>query len=1404
MTIDLMAESWHRCSHCGAELSSGQLDGFCPACLLVAHMEDESGVGTVQTVLDPAVTGQPNESPTAKHLYPKRFGEFEICGEIGRGGMGLVYKARHTSLHRLVALKMILAGPVSSPEFSQRFRTEARAAAALDHPHIVPIYEVGEIDGQQFYAMRLVEGGNLAEYLQREGPPDSQQAATWLKSLAEAVHYAHQHGVLHRDLKPANILLDADLQPYIADFGLAKLMDEDSSLTLSQVTLGTPNYMSPEQAAGKLRQLTSASDIYSLGAMFWELLTGRKLFEGGSPLATIQSVLEEDPAPPSSVLRLVPADLDTICLKCLQKEPGRRYRSARELAEDLGRWLRGEPILARRVGFAERTWLWCRRKPALAAMAGTALLALLVTISVAGWRIRVAAQQEALQRYVAKIREANRAIEDGAVDHALEALMQCSDRLRHWEWGRLLYECLQEVATIPAHTNSPQFLLEAFVSSMDFDESGDKLATLGAQGDLSISNPVSGVVLWSVKEQGNPVVAYSFRPGKKQIMVSRLDGRLEVFDSENGHLIEELIAPHAGGPDPGADRVLQVGWGPYSEGSIRDPFTRRPWVIRSMAWDTSGEYLLTVQASGRVSVMGTPFKTPLWIRDPEVSSGPVAAWFAPVSGQVVIQSAIGVEQLDPRTWERISMMQWPESSVAPELTCASPEGDLAILIAPDWSARLKRKDGSEQDLGIVANQSKNAPFKPFFSPDGAMFCTLGGVGRAALYEVRNGLPTLRFPYPVYGGAFSTDHRQVAVFGPNRSVHVWDIRSGLEVRTLNGHLSTVSNVDYDPRGRLLASASREGVVKTWAAVPPDHVLFGETVTTGSEYSPDLQWLATGPSWRGVQLWDARTGELCWNRPSRTQLAYNLRFSPDSQHLYVAGSDRNVRIMSVKDGHLEGMLVGHQAPAVVVACSPDGQYVASGDYAGKLIIWHASTRTAKWVIDAHPPSGGGLSFVWDVEFDRNSRWVVTAGSGPPRVWSVASGKLVAKLNEHRAGTMWVTFDPHSDHVLGAGADHVVRKWELPSGKLVNGWSTTSQSSSKLSHTPDGERFAMAVADVLTWGFSIPSVEIWDAKEGHLLLSRAMHADAMYSVNFDSTGLRLTTASMDTTVRQWEAFPWRDSDYPGTSNESLLEKARRYAGDHWRQVVYEAGSRSAGYGFVDAPPLNPGIPDWERERWPKRTDGAGPGQIDLDRHYTGVLDSCFYPNWHEGEWGDELSSLPTGLQAFGGVTFDVRGVVWLRPSLVHPNDQVFGAACHDYPTRVNGIHVGRKFGNLRVLHAANTLRYVPQPDQEMMRSGTLTVASYVLHYADGEEQEHAVVYGRDLRHWWQGIGGDPEPEVSGAEKVWGGTNSIAAAYDATLRVFMSTYPNPRPDVAVVSIDFVSRETPFAPFLIAMSVEE
>ncbi len=432
------------CPKCGSPIRAPTAAGVCPRCLLARAIDvaPDPGAGTRRKREElPQLETQ--RSGAAGNATPGLgfIGKYELIARVAEGGMGTVYRARQPGVDRLVALKVIKSGFLAGENERRRFRVEAEAAARLDHPNIVPIYEIGEHAGHPFFTMPLLTGGTLAEQLARHPEPmDATDAARLLIKLARAVDYAHQRGVLHRDLKPSNVLLDDRNEPHVADFGLAKRLpsadagqpdggadlDPDPggpALTLSMAVLGTPNYMSPEQASGSSRSVTTAADVYSLGAMLYEFLTREPPFVAGTPWETIRLVIEREPVPPSRRLRerrtaarsgntadvaapagassrrgplragvCVDRDLETICLKCLAKDPSRRYPTAAALADDLDRWLRGEPVLARAAGVPERVYKWVRRRPSTAA-----LVALLALLGLAGGG-RIAWQYERLTR----------------------------------------------------------------------------------------------------------------------------------------------------------------------------------------------------------------------------------------------------------------------------------------------------------------------------------------------------------------------------------------------------------------------------------------------------------------------------------------------------------------------------------------------------------------------------------------------------------------------------------------------------------------------------------------------------------------------------------------------------------------------------------------------------------------------------------------------------------------------------------------------------------------------------------------------------------------------------------------------------------------------------------------------
>jgi len=378
----MMSSVLRLCRKCGAEIFADAPEGLCTACLFETGLNLLAGAPLVpQERDDPGLVDVvPLARDKTKSAGSKTFadfGDYALLDEIGRGGQGVVYRARQKSLNRTVALKVIGLGHWATEAHLKRFRREAEAAASLDHSGIVPIYEVGEHDGSCYFSMKFVEGGQLDELIKLE-PMPIRRAVELIAKVARTVHYAHEHGILHRDIKPGNILFDQKGEPHLTDFGLARLIETESTVTRTLEVLGTPSYMAPEQAAGNNAQLTSATDVYGLGAVFYQLLTGHPPFAGGTTFETIRLLLDTEPRHPRLWNPKVDRDLSTICLKCLEKDPKRRYSSALALAEDLERWLKHEPIHARRVGILTRGKKWVQRNPT-----GTLLTASLITLAAA-------------------------------------------------------------------------------------------------------------------------------------------------------------------------------------------------------------------------------------------------------------------------------------------------------------------------------------------------------------------------------------------------------------------------------------------------------------------------------------------------------------------------------------------------------------------------------------------------------------------------------------------------------------------------------------------------------------------------------------------------------------------------------------------------------------------------------------------------------------------------------------------------------------------------------------------------------------------------------------------------------------------------------------------------------------
>jgi serine/threonine-protein kinase len=515
-----------------------------------------SGTGPLTTAASNLAEHVDSVQEPGTHV--RYFGDYELIRELGRGGMGVVYKATQVSLNRRVALKMIRSAAMASEDELRRFQNEAEAVAALDHPHIVPILEVGSHEGQRYFSMKLIGGESLDRKLAAYAD-QPRAAARLLKTTAEAVHHAHQRGILHRDLKPSNILLDERGEPYVTDFGLAKRLEGDSELTASGAIMGTPAYMAPEQASGRRGAVTTASDVYGLGAILYALLTGQAPFGGDSVVETLDQLRTLAPTAPSKMNLRVPRDLELICLKCLEKEPNERYATAGALVADLGRFAAGEPVSVRAAGVVERVAKWARRKPTLAAAYTLGLLALLLGglggAAVWQWRAAEGARDEAERERdradtarneavmardgEKKAREQLAAVEYGRTvevayqewrDNNVAATVALLDNtpaeLRGWEWRYVHRLCHLDLLTLKGHTKG--------VNSAWFSPDGSRIVTGSDDKTARVWDAKTGAELLTLKGHTGWVASASFSSEGSRIITGCADKTVKIWNARSG------------------------------------------------------------------------------------------------------------------------------------------------------------------------------------------------------------------------------------------------------------------------------------------------------------------------------------------------------------------------------------------------------------------------------------------------------------------------------------------------------------------------------------------------------------------------------------------------------------------------------------------------------------------------------------------------------------------------------------------------------------------------------------------------------------------------------------------------------------------------------------------------------
>jgi WD40 repeat protein len=1110
------------CKKCGTPLGQLVPGGLCPRCLL------ESGLFE----LDDLTAGEGAESSGPKPSAPGtvgRFGDYELLEEIARGGMGIVYRARQTSLNRIVALKMILTGQFASESEVKRFRAEAEAAAQLDHPNIVPIYEVDELNGRHFFTMRFIEGGTLTA---RIGPPDSRlsdhAAAGLLAKVCRAVHFAHQRGILHRDLKPGNILLDAAAEPHVSDFGLAKWIEATNQVTLSGAVLGSPSYMAPEQAAGKPSEVTIAADVYSLGAILYEMLTGRPPFQADTPLVTLKQVVEREPKRPSTINLRCDPDLETICLKCLEKEPGRRYGSAEALAEDLERWLRHEPIQARAVGTIGRVAKWTRRNPAtavLVSIAGLAVLAFLIGQTIASVRlnranteVRATNSRLSSSLYELRWRRADEASRAGQHD---EAIAWLSSFLRENPSNSV---AAARLLSLLSSCNFPVMLLpplvhEGSVSAIDFGATGEHLATLTSEGRARVWNVLSGQSEFEIPYPPNTTHCLLGGDKGHRLLTISSEPKATLWDLKNRQPIKEIslgpLGERSGGRTvlPTADRRLMaintqsnvIAVVESESGSwLASPLTL-PTEIERFALSDDGRLLATASRS-EVQLWdmngNRALFAPIGLTDP-----PASLLFSEDGHWLACLSAKNIWVLNTISGVREREFQ----AETGEMVFVGNQESLIVVPYTDMPFKVFNFR-SGQDQGPPFGQAQ-FDWKKSPSLAGMLFSQPSS-DRMVLLDGATGRPRLE-PF-FHDGWIGTaklhpSGKIVATASQDRTVRAWSVEMERpEPLTLQVG-GQVLEAAWSPSGdRILSAASSESgaELRLWdshsgAALTPAQRGRGFYV---GKWAPDGTRFATVSQDSTARIWDGRTCEpLCPPLVHGAPMDH-CSFSPDGNILAAASGDLTVRLWDGRSGKAIGAPLLHSGVPLKVSFSPDGRRLATACTDGTIRVW--SVPDGALVLGPLRHEGT----CWVAAFSPDGRLLVSASSdGTVRLWDAANGQPVLPPLRHEGPVLWATFSPDGSAIATSTDTGIARVWETATGHLIAEPMRHPGRVWTVKWNPDG-RF---LSTICTDG----AARVWDAHTGHLVAEPFLHQKEVRRAEFSPDGQRLLTCSYDGTVKIWE---------------------------------------------------------------------------------------------------------------------------------------------------------------------------------------------------------------------------------------------------------------------------------------------
>jgi WD40 repeat protein len=911
-------------------------------------------------------------------------GDYEIRERIAQGGMGEVYKARQISLNRFVALKMILSARGANPSDLQRFRIEVEAAASLDHPRLVPIYEVGEHHGLPWFSMKLIHGGSLAKNMDRFHK-DHRAAARFIVSAARGIHYAHQRGILHRDLKPANILLDEGGRPHVTDFGVAKrlgtpsiaeihIVDTDDGpidLTQAGEIVGTPSYMAPEQASGKKGVVTLAADIYSIGAILYEMLTGRPPFKAPTRLATLAQVMSERPIPPRTVNPSIDRDLAGVCLKCLEHDPARRYASADELADDLERWLAGQPVLARPLNVYERTIRWAKRSPAQAALVLFTICFAFGSIGAIAWqwqraeaalaRAEEVGQNEVSLRQLAEnalreqqiagyfhaIEQADRLRRVGRTDEALALLQTTDAQRRGWEFDYLLRACSTRIHTVNAE--------------------------------------------WG------PVRTLALRPGSPQVAVAAADGLVRLIDLETGKAARTFAAA--------GQRFSCVACATDGTAVAAGSEQGQVWVWDAVTGDPRSIYLLSDQG-----IRGLDYAANggfLAVNTPRGSGGELRLYPVSGSGEPVILAN-----------EEAPVRGFACNATASRVALIGANGSVVVFATKDGARIAELRSGNGQPTAAVFERGDATLAIARDSGDVVRWDLATGQVRPLIGRQESAILGMR------GDAGKRGIQLVLSAGVLRCFSA----SGQELHTLRMPDVSATAVALPAQGGVALADAGGRIFFSPNAAGPEHAVAIRShlrqSATAVVWLPRKKRVLNGFADGAIVMWDAANGkELMRTDPTGSPIV-SLAASGDESLVAAAQPDGAIRLFNI-DAESESRPLSAAAPAVV-ALDGDATRLAVTERDGKIAIYDVAsgTRTVE--------RSGGWARPSTLAFGPGDMLAIGGQDGVVDVIDARSGQPLRSLRVQMTPVTALAMT--SDRLFLAGPDGSVRIADAASGRAI----------------------------------------------------------------------------------------------------------------------------------------------------------------------------------------------------------------------------------------------------------------------------------------------------------------------------------------------------------------------------------